>query len=229
MWVGSDRYRDASQSHLQVDQPTGPGDSSGRIVRRFAVGYNPRPNTGTHPKLQLRSKSSQLAAAYGDAATTSTRIGIGHDTHRLAPGGPLRLGGIDVPHDRHAVGHSDADVLLHALTDALLGAAALGDIGELFPNTEEVNRGRDSAAMLAAAYAQVQAAGYTIVNLDCIVFAELPKLSPFKVSMRQRIAQILGLTADQVGVKAKTGEGLGAVGRQEAIQAECVALLARDD
>src|SRR3954452_15450447 len=97
------------------------------------------------------------------------RIGIGHDTHRLSPGGPLRLGGIDIPHDRQAVGHSDADVLLHAITDALLGAAALGDIGELFPDTDERNRGRDSADMLSRAMAKVKAAGYVVVNLDCIV------------------------------------------------------------
>jgi 2-C-methyl-D-erythritol 2,4-cyclodiphosphate synthase len=153
------------------------------------------------------------------------RVGIGHDTHRLAAGGPLRLGGIDIPHDRHAVGHSDADVLLHAITDALLGAAALGDIGELFPDTDEANRGRDSADMLQRAAARVQAAGYAIVNLDCIVFAQRPKLSAHKDAIRRRIAEILGLSANAVGVKAKTGEGVGEVGREETIMAQCVALL----
>jgi len=152
------------------------------------------------------------------------RVGIGHDTHRLSAGGPLRLGGIDIPHDRHAVGHSDADVLLHAITDALLGAAALGDIGELFPDTDEKNRGRDSAEMLKQAAARV-AAAYTIGNLDCIVFAQRPKLGPYKESIRLRIAEILGLSPTQVGVKAKTGEGLSEVGREEAIVAQCVALL----
>jgi 2-C-methyl-D-erythritol 2,4-cyclodiphosphate synthase len=153
------------------------------------------------------------------------RVGIGHDTHRLGPGGPLRLGGLDLAHDLHAIGHSDADVLLHAITDALLGAAALGDIGELFPDTDAANKNRDSADMLRRAAAKVQAAGYRIVNLDCIVFAQRPKLSPHKDAIRQRIAEILALSTDQIGVKAKTGEGLGEIGREEAIMAQCIALL----
>ncbi|HVU90167.1 MAG TPA: 2-C-methyl-D-erythritol 2,4-cyclodiphosphate synthase [Pirellulales bacterium] len=153
------------------------------------------------------------------------RVGIGHDTHRLVPGGPLRLGGIDVPHDQGAFGHSDADVLLHAVTDALLGACALGDIGELFPDTDPANRGRDSADMLSVAYQRVQTAGYRIVNLDCIVFAQRPKLSPYKETIRQRLASLLSIPTDCVGLKAKTGEAVGPVGRQEAIMAECVVLL----
>ena len=153
------------------------------------------------------------------------RVGIGHDTHRLGPGGPLRLGGLDIAHDRHAIGHSDADVLLHAVTDALLGAAALGDIGELFPDTDPANKNRDSADMLQRAAIQVKAAGYQVVNLDCIVFAQRPKLSAHKNAIRQRIADILDLQPEQVGVKAKTGEGIGEIGREEAIMAQCVALL----
>jgi 2-C-methyl-D-erythritol 2,4-cyclodiphosphate synthase len=161
----------------------------------------------------------------GGRATLGARIGIGHDTHRLAPGGPLRLGGIDVPFHLHAVGHSDADVLLHAVTDALLGAASLGDIGELFPDTETANRGRDSGEMLQLAWQKVAARGFQIVNLDCIVFAQQPKLSPHKHDIQQRIATLLGIPADCVAVKAKTGEAVGPVGRQEAIVAECVVLL----
>lgn len=153
------------------------------------------------------------------------RIGLGEDTHRLTAGGPLRLGGVDIPHDRQAVGHSDADVLLHAVTDALLGAAALPDIGELFPNTDEANRGRDSAEMLRLAYEQVTSAGYQVVNLDCVVAAEQPKLAPHKENIRQRIAEILSLDLPQVNVKAKTGEGVGPVGEQLAIEARCVVLL----
>ena len=153
------------------------------------------------------------------------RVGIGHDTHRLEPGGPLRLGGLDVPHDRHAVGHSDADVLLHAVTDALLGAAALGDIGQWFPDTDEANRGRDSAEMLAAVRKKVLAAGFRLVNLDCIVFAERPKLAEYKARMQARLAEILEIDAGRVGIKAKTGEGLGALGQQQAIAAQCVALV----
>jgi 2-C-methyl-D-erythritol 2,4-cyclodiphosphate synthase len=158
-------------------------------------------------------------------ALFSWRVGIGHDTHRLAEGGPLRLGGIDIPYDRHLVGHSDADVLLHAVTDALLGAAALGDIGELFPDTDPGNRLRDSAEMLQRALAKLHDAGLAVVNLDCIVFAELPKLSPYKLAIRERLGQLLGVAADRVGLKAKTAEGLGAVGRGEAMMAQCVALV----
>jgi 2-C-methyl-D-erythritol 2,4-cyclodiphosphate synthase len=139
----------------------------------------------------------------------------------------LRLGGIDIPHTHSAVGHSDADVLLHAITDAVLGAAALGDIGEMFPDTDETNRGRDSADMLRLALDRVTQAGFALVNLDCIVFAQKPKLSPHKEQIRQRVASILGVAPEQVNIKAKTGENVGSVGRQEAIQAECIALLER--
>ena len=132
-----------------------------------------------------------------------------------------------MPHDRHLIGHSDADVLLHALTDALLGAAALGDIGEMFPDTDPTNRGRDSSDMLRRAYERVRATGFQIVNVDCIVFAQRPKLGAFKTQMQQRIAATLGIRPDQVGVKAKTGERVGPVGREEAMMAECVALLER--
>jgi len=135
------------------------------------------------------------------------------------------LGGVDVPHDRHAVGHSDADVLLHAITDALLGAAGLPDIGVLFPNTEEANRGRDSADMLRLAYDRVTAAGYRLANLDAVVHAQRPKLSPHKAAIVDRVAQILGVEPNQINIKAKTGEGVGPVGQEELIEARCVALL----
>jgi 2-C-methyl-D-erythritol 2,4-cyclodiphosphate synthase len=153
------------------------------------------------------------------------RVGIGHDTHRLGQGGPLRLGGIEIPHDRHLIGHSDADVLLHAVTDALLGAAALGDIGEMFPDSDPANCDRDSAEMLTLAHRAVQEANYAIANLDCIVFAQRPKLSAYKPAIRGRIAEILGLSPEQVGVKAKTGEHSGEIGREEVMMAQCVALL----
>ncbi len=119
-------------------------------------------------------------------------------------------------------------MLLHAVTDALLGAAALGDIGEMFPDTDPVNRGRDSAEMLRAARDAVAAAGWKIANVDCIVFAQRPKLLPYKADMRRRLAEILGIDPGQVGVKAKTGEGLGEIGREEVIAAQCVALLESD-
>lgn len=159
--------------------------------------------------------------------TSPFRIGLGHDTHRLGDGGPLRLGGLDLPHTRHAIGHSDADCLLHAITDALLGAVSLGDIGQMFPDTAAENRGRDSAEMLRLAYAAVQASGYTIGNIDCVVFAQKPKIGPHREALCQRIAEILAVEPGQVGLKAKTGELVGPIGREEAIAAECVALLVR--
>jgi 2-C-methyl-D-erythritol 2,4-cyclodiphosphate synthase len=138
------------------------------------------------------------------------------------------LGGVAIPHDREMIGHSDADVLLHAITDALLGATALGDIGQMFPDTDPENRGRDSAEMLTAALEAVTGLGWRIANIDCIVFAQRPKLLAHRQTIRQRIADILGIDAERVGLQAKTGEGLDAVGREEAIAAQCVALLERD-
>lgn len=159
--------------------------------------------------------------------TADFRVGIGHDTHRLIPGGPLRLGGIDIEFDQHLDGHSDADVLLHAVTDALLGAAALGDIGEMFPNTDPQNKNRNSADMLSAAAQRVIGLGWKIANLDCVVHAERPKLASYREQIQTRIGEILVLRADQVSVKSKTGEATGPVGEGKIIQAECVCLLQR--
>jgi 2-C-methyl-D-erythritol 2,4-cyclodiphosphate synthase len=153
------------------------------------------------------------------------RIGLGEDSHRTAPGGPLRLGGIDVPHDHQLVGHSDADALLHAITDSLLGAAALPDIGRLFPNTDPANRARDSADMLRAAAARINEAGYHIVNIDCVIHAERPKLADYQDAIRHRIAGILGINVHQIGIKAKTGEGIGPVGQEDLIETRCIALI----
>jgi 2-C-methyl-D-erythritol 2,4-cyclodiphosphate synthase len=137
----------------------------------------------------------------------------------------LRLGGIDIPCQREAVGHSDADVLLHAITDALLGAAGLGDIGQMFPDTDPANSGRDSAEMLRAACDDVHKLGWQIGNIDCIVFLQRPKLLPYKQVMRQRIAEILRIESERIGLKAKTGEQIGSIGHEEAIAAQCVVLL----
>lgn len=155
------------------------------------------------------------------------RIGLGEDRHRLGGvgSGPLRIGGVEVPHERGLVGHSDADVLLHAITDALLGAVGLPDIGEMFPNTDAVNRDRDSKDFLRLATERVREAGFELVNLDCVVSAQQPKLSPYKDGMRHAIAGVMGVSVAQVGVKAKTGEGVGPVGHEEAIDVRCVALL----
>jgi 2-C-methyl-D-erythritol 2,4-cyclodiphosphate synthase len=135
------------------------------------------------------------------------------------------LGGIDIPHDRELIGHSDGDVLLHAVIDALLGAAALGDVGQMFPDTDPVNRGRDSGEMLVAARDAVTAVGWQIGNIDCIVFAQRPKLLPHRQAMRQRLAEFLRIDPERVSLKAKTGEHVGPVGLEEVIEAQCVALL----
>ncbi|MEI6635659.1 MAG: 2-C-methyl-D-erythritol 2,4-cyclodiphosphate synthase [Pirellulales bacterium] len=155
------------------------------------------------------------------------RIGLGHDSHRLGPGDGLLIGGVSIPHHRAAIGHSDADVLLHAITDALLGAAALGDIGEMFPDTDPANQGRDSADMLRRALDRVSAAGWRIVNLDCVIFAQRPKILPHRPAIRRRIAEILGIDEAAVWLKAKTGEGVGPIGEELAVGAECVVLIER--
>ena len=137
----------------------------------------------------------------------------------------MRLGGIDIPHDRESIGHSDGDVVLHAVVDAMLGAAALGDIGQMFPDTDPANRGRNSAEMVRAALDAVVAVGWQIGNIDCIVFAQRPKLLPHKQEIRQRIAEMLDIEPERVSLKGKTGEQVGPIGREEAIAAQCVALL----
>jgi len=137
----------------------------------------------------------------------------------------LRIGGIDIPHDRSLVGHSDAAALLHAVTDAVLGAAALGDIGQMFPDTDPANCGRDSAEMLAAAWRRVKADGWRLGNLDCTVHAQRPRIGPHREAIRDRLTQILGCDPYQISVKAKTAEGAGPVGREEIIAVDCVVLL----
>ena len=153
------------------------------------------------------------------------RIGEGWDIHALVEGRKLVLGGVEIAFHKGLLGHSDADALLHAITDALLGAAALGDIGTLFPDTDVKFKGADSAVLLAEAAAQVRARGFEISNVDCTVVAQAPKLAPYKQSMRARIAQILGVAVDQVNVKAKTAEKMGPVGEGLAMEARAVALL----
>ena len=153
------------------------------------------------------------------------RVGIGHDTHRLAEGRPLLLGGVRVAHARGAVGHSDADVVLHALTDALLGAAGLGDIGDAYPDTDPAWKDCDSRVFLRGALARLNQAGWRLVNADVIVFAQEPKLGPVKAEIRRTLADLLGLDAGAVNVKAKTGEHVGPVGRGEAISCQAVVLI----
>jgi len=158
----------------------------------------------------------------------SFRVGQGYDVHRLVAGRRLVLGGESIPFDRGLDGHSDADVLLHALGDALLGAAGLPDIGSRFPPSEERWRDADSTALLRSIVETVRAAGFRVVNCDCTVIAEAPRLGPYRESIRRRIAELLGIEASAVGVKATTHEGLGSLGRGEGIAALAVVLLAAD-
>lgn len=155
------------------------------------------------------------------------RVGIGHDTHRLAPERKLVLGGVAIDHPVGLLGHSDADVLLHALTDALLGAAGLGDIGEHFPDTDPAYAGADSATLLTNTLELVQQRNWDVVNVDCTIHAQRPKLSTYKQQIRDNLALLLHIPQDAVNVKAKTGEGVGPVGRSEAMTADAVVLLAR--
>jgi 2-C-methyl-D-erythritol 2,4-cyclodiphosphate synthase len=154
-----------------------------------------------------------------------TRTGIGYDSHRLVPDRRLVLGGIEIPHDRGLSGHSDADVLAHAVTDALLGAAGLGDIGEHFPDSEERWRDADSMELLELIVEIVVAGGFEIVNVDCTVVMEQPKLAPHRTQIRERLARALRLHAGRVNVKASTGEGMGFIGRGEGVAALAVASL----
>lgn len=153
------------------------------------------------------------------------RIGEGWDVHALVPGRKLVLGGVEIPHHSGLLGHSDADALLHAITDALLGAVGLGDIGTHFPDTDPQFKGADSSVLLAHALSAVQAQGYAVANVDCTVVAQAPKLLPHKAAMRTRIAQTLQVSEQQVNVKAKTAEKLGPVGQGLSMEARAVVLL----
>jgi 2-C-methyl-D-erythritol 2,4-cyclodiphosphate synthase len=153
------------------------------------------------------------------------RIGIGHDTHRLVEGRPLILGGVRVDHPRGLAGHSDADVVLHAVTDALLGAAGLGDIGDAFPDTDPKYRDADSSLFVKETLKRLHEGGWRVVNVDVIIFAQEPKLGPLKNAIRQNLAKLLGVETSVVNVKAKTGEQVGHIGRGEAIACEAAAAI----
>lgn len=156
----------------------------------------------------------------------SIRVGQGFDLHALVPGRPLIIGGVTIPHTHGLSGHSDADVLLHAITDALLGAAGLGDIGRHFPDTDLAYKGADSRRLLRLAYEKVHAAGWTVVNIDATVHAQAPKIAPHAAAMAANIAADLAIAPENINIKAKTNEGLGHIGRQEGIAASVVVLLA---
>ena len=155
------------------------------------------------------------------------RIGIGFDAHAFEEGVPLVLAGVSLDHPRGLAGHSDGDVIAHALTDALLGAAGLADIGALFPSDDERYRGADSLELLADAYRQVQQAGYELVNADCVLIGQEPRIAPHRATMAERLAAALGVSAERIGVRATTTDFLGFTGRGEGLAAQAVALLER--
>lgn len=157
---------------------------------------------------------------------TNLRIGHGYDVHRLVPGRKLILGGVEIPWEKGLLGHSDADVLVHAVMDALTGAARLGDIGKLFPDTDPAYRGISSLKLLGEVGRLLGEKGFSVVNIDTALLAQAPKVAPYKAQMAENIAAALGIEAEQVNVKATTEEGLGFTGRGEGIAASAVCLLA---
>ena len=154
------------------------------------------------------------------------RVGIGYDLHRTEPGRPLVLANVTVPHSFGLAGHSDADVVLHALIDALTGAAGLPDVGEMFPNADPAYKGIDSARLLAGTLQRLAQTRWRIVNVDVVIIAQTPKLSPHKAAMKVRLAQLLGIEPDRINLKGKTNEHVDAVGQEKAIACHCVVLLA---
>lgn len=161
------------------------------------------------------------------AALRKLRVGFGMDVHAFAPDRKLILGGVDIPHHQGLDGHSDADVLLHAIADALLGAARLGDIGKHFPDTDPAYKDADSLKLLEAAANLLREEGFEILDIDCVIAAQAPKLSPYREAMRESIARACGIATENIGVKATTTERLGFEGREEGISAEAVALVCR--
>jgi 2-C-methyl-D-erythritol 4-phosphate cytidylyltransferase/2-C-methyl-D-erythritol 2,4-cyclodiphosphate synthase len=202
-----------------------------------ALGLRPRLVQGDADNLKVTwpadfARAGQLlemrmADTSNRAALPDLRIGEGWDTHALVAGRPLVLGGITIPHSHGLLGHSDADALLHAITDALLGGAGLGDIGRHFPDTDAAFAGADSAVLLQEAVRRVRAAGWTPVNVDSTIVAQAPKMAPHIAAMRERIAALLGLAVDTVNVKAKTAEKMGPVGEGRSIETRAVCLLMR--
>ena len=167
-----------------------------------------------------------MGASAGDPSG-EIRVGLGFDIHPLVAGRPLRLGGVVIPHDRGLAGHSDGDALLHAITDALLGAAELGDIGTLFPDTDPAFEGADSRALLRRAYALVRERGWAVTFVDAVVIAEAPRIAPYREAMAASIREALEAPGLPISIKGKSAEGLGAVGRGEAIACLATATLRR--
>ncbi len=161
------------------------------------------------------------------SAMSRMRVGLGYDVHAFAPGRKLILGGVEVPHHQGLDGHSDADVLAHAVSDALLGAIRGGDIGKLFPDTDPAYKGANSLKLLSEVAQLVRSSGFEIIDIDCVIAAQAPKLSPYREEMRKNLAKACGIEVDNLGIKATTTEHLGFEGREEGISAQAVALVWR--
>lgn len=157
------------------------------------------------------------------------RVGLGYDVHKLVDGRKLIIGGVDIPHEKGLLGHSDADVLVHAVMDSILGALALGDIGKHFPDTDEKYKGADSIKLLEFVHNLIDEKGYAIANIDCTIIAQSPKMAPHIISMRENIAKALNTSIDNINVKATTEEGLGFTGAKEGIAAQSICLLVKVD
>ncbi len=175
----------------------------------------------------MASSQNGAAAQPCQGGALAMRVGLGYDVHAFAPNRKLILGGVDIPHTQGLDGHSDADVLAHAVADALLGAIRGGDIGKLFPDTDPAYKGADSLKLLAAVANLVREQGFQIVDIDCVIAAQAPKLSPYRDQMRANLANACGIAVENLGVKATTTEHLGFEGREEGISAQAVALVSR--
>ena len=199
------------------------GDTlAGRLLAR--AGVQPGALVAhAEPAATRRAAAASPAPVATPAPAVTARVGIGYDSHRFAPGGPMRLGGIAVPADEHLAGHSDGDAIAHAITDAVLGAAGAGDIGEMFADTDPANRGRDSLEMLAAAVARVRERGWCVQQVDVTVVAERPRIGPHREAMREALAGALGVVPASVGLKGKSNEGMGWIGRGEGLACMAVA------
>ena len=193
-------------------------------VLAAAAGAHEAGERARHPVGQDAPAASAATAA---AAGPQIRVGTGYDSHRFAPGGRLVLGGVEIPSEVGLAGHSDGDAIAHAITDAVLGAAGAGDIGELFPDTEAVNRGRDSIEMLSLAVTRLHQLGWTVQQVDATVITEQPRIAPHRPAMRARLASALGVSESCVSIKGKTNEGMGWIGRGEGLACIAVASICR--
>ncbi|MBI3998459.1 MAG: 2-C-methyl-D-erythritol 4-phosphate cytidylyltransferase [Armatimonadetes bacterium] len=204
-----------------------PVTDDAELVEQIGMPVTVVPGEPANMKITTPADYELAQRCAGDGTSAAVRVGLGYDVHRLVPDRPLVLGGVRIPHPRGLAGHSDADALVHAVIDALLGAAAQPDIGRFFPPDDPAYRGADSIGLLETVGSRLRAAGWTVVNVDAVVQAETPRLAPYVDAMRQRIAAALEIPAACIGIKATTAEGLGSVGRGHGIAAQAVALIRR--